>query len=899
MTPFRSKAPQLLFSAALLAALPTHAAAPPAARQAPQSAHGEKLSLEWIMADPLTWLGRPPVEYYFSDDGKSAYFTQDRAGRDGRDLSRIDLKTGAVTLVEDAERGKADAERGAFSADRRFKVWSADGDIFWKDLQTGERRQLTRTTAFETAPLFLEGGRVAFQRGDAVLVRDLETGLEEQAADLQLTKDPQDKPEPEDYIGRNQARLFDVVRERQERKKEAELRRRARQSSDPTQPPLAFYLGDGQKIAAQFLSPNGKAMLVVLEPKEVNEGRAEKMANFVSNDGYVEILEVRTKVGTGKPVSPTFVLLDLENHERYDFDPKILSKLDDDPLADLRKAAEERKAAAKKAAETKEEGDSSIQKEATVEDLKAEAEDLEAGAKEKESENIAAQQAENEKKDAAVAAAKAEPDCPPAAPAADAKKTPRTFEFVDARFSPDGRRVVFGVRSSDNKDRWLVAGSLDEPRFVEIHQLRRRGWINWDFNEFGFLPGPAGAAGPSLYFLSEESGYSQLYLHDFAKGENRRLTSGDFTAGDPVPSPDGKWIYVAANPEHPGIFGVYRAATGTPPAGAKSWEALTSLGGLSEFRLSPDGQSLLLLHSTKLAPPELYVQDARPGAKARQISRTVLAKFGAYSWVEPEVIAIPSRHGGPPVYSRYYPPRSQALRGADGKVPAVMFIHGAGYLQNAHHGWSTYFREFFFHTWLSEHGYAVLDMDYRGSAGYGADFREAIYQYMGGPEVDDLEDGLAWLAENHGVDAKRVGLYGGSYGGFLTMMGLFTRPEVFACGAALRPVTDWAHYNHGYTSNILNTPELDPEAYARSSPIEFAAGLNKPLLICSPMQDDNVFFQDSVLMVQKLIELEKNDWEIALYPVEPHGFRRPSSWLDEYKRIFKLFESCLEPQPGA
>jgi dipeptidyl aminopeptidase/acylaminoacyl peptidase len=888
MTPFRTQAPHLAlaFSAALLAAAPL-AAAPPAA---------EQLSLEWIMADPLTWLGRPPVDFYFSDDGKSVYFTQDRVGRDGRDLSRIELKSGATTLVEDAQRGQADGERGAYSLDRRFKTWSADGDIFWKDLQTGEKRQLTRTAAAETAPLFLLDGRVAFQRGDAIFVRDLKTGLEEQAADLQLAKDPQDKPDPEDYIGKNQARLFDVVRERQERKKEAELRRRARQASDPTQPPLAFFLGDGQKIAAQFLSPTGRAMLVVLEPKEVNEGRAEKMANFVSNDGYIEILEVRTKVGTGKPVSPTFALLDLEKHERYDFDPKILSKLDDDPLADLRQAAEERKEAAKKAAEAKKAGGGeSIQKESTVEDAKTEAENLEGGVKETSSENALAQQAENEKKEAALAAAKAEPDCPPAALAADAKKATRTFEFGDARFSPDGRRVVIAIRSSDNKDRWLVSGALDEPRFKELHQLRRRGWINWDFNEFGFLPGPAGPAGPSLYFMSEESGYSQLYLHDFAKGENRRLTSGDFTVGDPTPSPDGKWIYVAANPEHPGIFGVYRAATGAPPAGARSWEAVTSLGGLSEFRLSHDGQSLLLFHSSKLAPPELYLQEAKPGAKARQITRTTLEKFAAHSWVEPEVVAIPSRHGGPPIYSRYYAPRATAAkRGQDGKVPAVMFIHGAGYLQNAHHGWSTYFREFFFHTWLAEHGYAVLDMDYRGSAGYGADFREAIYRHMGGPEVEDLEDGLAWLAENHGVDPQRVGLYGGSYGGFLTMMGLFTRPEVFACGAALRPVTDWAHYNHGYTSNILNTPDLDPEAYARSSPIEFAAGLTKPLLICSPMQDDNVFFQDSVLLVQKLIELEKNDWEIALYPVEPHGFRRPSSWLDEYKRIFKLFESCLD-----
>jgi len=222
-----------------------------------------------------------------------------------------------------------------------------------------------------------------------------------------------------------------------------------------------------------------------------------------------------------------------------------------------------------------------------------------------------------------------------------------------------------------------------------------------------------------------------------------------------------------------------------------------------------------------------------------------------------------------------------------------MFVHGAGYLQNAHAGWSNYFREFMFHTLLVRRGYVVLDMDYRASAGYGRDWRTAIYRRMGEPELEDLENGVHWLVKRHNVDPKRVGVYGGSYGGFLTLMALFNKGDLFACGAALRPVTDWAHYNHGYTSNILNTPQVDPEAYERSSPIEFANGLNKPLLICHGMQDDNVFFQDTVRLAQRLIELKKQNWEVAIFPVEPHGFREPTSWLNEYRRIYKLFETNL------
>jgi dipeptidyl aminopeptidase/acylaminoacyl peptidase len=117
---------------------------------------------------------------------------------------------------------------------------------------------------------------------------------------------------------------------------------------------------------------------------------------------------------------------------------------------------------------------------------------------------------------------------------------------------------------------------------------------------------------------------------------------------------------------------------------------------------------------------------------------------------------------------------------------------------------------------------------------------------------------------------------------------------VFAAGAALRPVTDWSHYNHQYTSNILNEPQSDIEAYRKSSPMYFANGLKGALLICHGMVDTNVHFQDSVRLVQRLIELRKENWSVAMYPVEDHGFIEDTSWADEYKRILKLFEENLK-----
>ena len=190
--------------------------------------------------------------------------------------------------------------------------------------------------------------------------------------------------------------------------------------------------------------------------------------------------------------------------------------------------------------------------------------------------------------------------------------------------------------------------------------------------------------------------------------------------------------------------------------------------------------------------------------------------------------------------------------------------------------------------------YAVLDIDYCGSAGYGRDWRTAIYRHMGGKDLNDQVDGAKYLIEKLGVNPQHIGIYGGSYGGFLTLMALFSTPGVFEAGAALRSVTDWAHYNHDYTAEILNEPFNDSIAYKQSSPIYFASGLQGHLLMCHGVVDENVHFQDIIRLTQRLIELKKENWELAVYPVEDHGFVESTSWTDECKRIFKLFEAYLK-----
>lgn len=466
----------------------------------------------------------------------------------------------------------------------------------------------------------------------------------------------------------------------------------------------------------------------------------------------------------------------------------------------------------------------------------------------------------------------------------ESKKSPRNIHVMSMwnpiKWQEDGKQVAVMLEAWDNKDRWLTTVDLLQNALVSQHRLHDDAWVNYNFNEYGWLDNSN-----QLYFLSEHSGYSQLYTKSL-KGQVKALTSGRFEVSDLTLSEDEQSIYFKANVKHPGIYEIYQV-----PVEGGDIMALTDLGGMNDYALSPDESKLLIEHSTTTMPPELYVVDLANNNQPQQVTYTVSDEFKAMGFKAPSIVAVPSSDQDEPIYSRVYLPETYNQKSE--KNRAVMFNHGAGYLQNSHLGWSGYFREYMFHNMLAEQGYVVIDMDFRASKGYGRDWRTAIYRQMGTPEVQDMLDGVNWVVENANVDPARVGTYGGSYGGFLTLMALFNQPEAFQSGSALRLVSDWAYYNHGYTSNILNTPEDDAIAYERSSPIYFAEGLNKSLLINAPMIDDNVFFQDTVRLVQRLIELEKEDFETAIYPVEPHGFVQPSSWLNEYRRIYKLFEETL------
>ncbi|HEX6834446.1 MAG TPA: prolyl oligopeptidase family serine peptidase, partial [Rudaea sp.] len=446
-------------------------------------------------------------------------------------------------------------------------------------------------------------------------------------------------------------------------------------------------------------------------------------------------------------------------------------------------------------------------------------------------------------------------------------------------WSRDGSHVALQFRAIDNKDRWIATVDFGRHVLVPQHRLTDPAWINWNFNEMGWENDNR-----TLWYVSEESGFAHLYTKP-ADAKAQALTSGHFEVSRPELSHDGRWFYVRANAEAPWSYDVYRV----PVAGGKL-ERITQFKGMEQFALSRDDRNLLVQHSSSYVPSQIAIVPA-DGGSAHELTDTRTGDYKAMQWVAPEFVQVPSTHFKGTIAAKFYKP---ADYDASVPHPAVLFVHGAGYTQNVHQQFPYYFREQMFHNRLLQKGYVVLDMDYRASEGYGRDWRDAIYRQMGHPELEDLLDGKKWLVDQHGVDAKKIGIYGGSYGGFMTLMALFRAPGEFAAGAALRPVTDWTQYNHEYTSNILNDPQIDPIAYQRSSPIEFAAGLKDALLICHGVIDDNVLFEDSMRLYQRLIELHKDNFTLSPYPLDRHGFVNADSWLDEYKRIDRLFDANLK-----
>ncbi len=794
-----------------------------------------ELTIDNIMRGPgLT--GHEPTSVRWSPDGQKIYFRWKKAD----EPVRAELSTYAVNADGTGLRKLSEDEvkllppvGGDLSDDKKSVVYADAGDIFVYELATGQRKQLTKTSDAETNPRFSADHRsIIFSRQNNLYSFSLDTNLLEQLTDIRAAGAPAAGGPGGGFGGRGQGQ--DTARTGTESQEALKKEERS----------LLETIRERAEKREEDEKKRKEAEKDRRKPFQLTAGQNAGMMSLSPDGKYVFVSVSEPGTGSKSTIVPNYV-----TESGYTEDIPSRTKVGDvqgrNRIAILSVAT----------------GDVTW---------------VDHGQK-------------------APASATPAPTPAPAANAADQPRRPaggrpqdptqpreREVQLAPPTWSEDGKNAVMSARAVDNKNRWIMHLDPATGKTKVLATVRDEAWVGGPGGfSLGWMPD-----NKRVFFQSERDGFSHLYTVSIDGGDPVQLTSGKFEVSDVRISEDKTKFYFTSSE---GSF--FERNLYSMPVEGGTRTKLTSMSGNNQAVVSPDQTNLAIVRSWANKPPELYIAPNKVGtteAEIKQVTNSPADEWKSYNWITPPIVEIKARDGET-VYGRLYKPANFKKGG-----PAVVFVHGAGYLQNVHNWWSTYYREYMFHHLLMEQGYAVLDIDYRGSAGYGRDWRTGIYRHMGGKDLTDHVDAAQYLVNEHGVDSRRIGIYGGSYGGFITLMALFTTPDVFAAGAALRPVTDWAHYNNGYTANILNLPQNDQEAYRKSSPIYHAAGLKGGLLIAHGMVDVNVHYQDSVRLAQKLIELRKENWELASYPVEDHGYVEPTSWADQYKRIFKLFETNLK-----
>jgi dipeptidyl aminopeptidase/acylaminoacyl peptidase len=449
-------------------------------------------------------------------------------------------------------------------------------------------------------------------------------------------------------------------------------------------------------------------------------------------------------------------------------------------------------------------------------------------------------------------------------------------------WSPTGEHGVVQILSMDHKDRWIAFIDVETGGLTVVNHQHEDAWIGgplvegrWSSGWMQWLHDGSGFA-----FASTASGWSMLYLAD-TEGTVTQLTDGAWEVRGAQLSPDGRWWHLTTSREHPGEEHLYRL-----PARGGELERITWGEGMHLAAVSPDGERVATLFETPRLMRDLYLLDSRPGAEATQITKSGTDDFYRLPLLDSEIISFQDYDGGETWAEIWESP-------PDPNSAAVVYVHGCGECaQGVTKGWRRTGAKLYA-KYMHDRGFVTANLDYRGSSGYGHANRTYAYRQMG---VSDIDSGLALLdilERDHGVARDRIGVYGGSYGGFFTVMALFRHPDRWRAGVARYPVTDWAHYNHGYTSRILNgSPTEDEETYRVSSPVYYADNYQRGLQIQHGLVDNNVQIQDSFRLAQLMMEKDK-DFDLVVYPVEPHGWRQESSRRDSYRRMTRWFEQEL------
>ena len=373
-----------------------------------------------------------------------------------------------------------------------------------------------------------------------------------------------------------------------------------------------------------------------------------------------------------------------------------------------------------------------------------------------------------------------------------------------------------------------------------------------------------------------------------------RLTPGDSTpvrltpgasdvTGAGIPRAATHSVDYVSSAKRPSERHVFRvSASGGAP------RQLTTLAGTHAPTVSPDGRTIALLSSNDARPTELYLLDVRPGSAERRITTSTTPEFATIPWIAPQYVSVPSRTDTLPLRARiFFPPDLDSTK----RYPVLFGPVYSNTVRNRWGGLNGLLQQYL----ALEKGYIVVQVDVRGSTGYGRGFREQFLMDWGGGDLDDLECVVAYMKSLPFVDPARFGIWGSSYGGTLTVYSLLRKPGLFQAGVAAAAATDPYQFGSDDVA-IVRRPDSHPAAFTRGA-LQYAGNLRDHLLLIHGMQDDVVPFSSAVALAEEFMRLGK-DFDFAFAPAATHGWtQRPYYATYLLRKLTAHFDRYLGAGP--
>ncbi len=496
----------------------------------------------------------------------------------------------------------------------------------------------------------------------------------------------------------------------------------------------------------------------------------------------------------------------------------------------------------------------------------------------------------------------------PALPGGVARRIAVGPEFASAPRWLDAYRLLFQDVSPDYRTRRIRVADLRDGSVATLHEARDPRW--WSLAYLGAEPRPS-PDGRWVAFVDDASGWDRLMVVAADGGNPHALTLEGQDARRYAWSPDGRFLAFDANPEHPGQRLLFLLETGDLPDAATPRELVFGRGASTQTAnrggfvltaehggFSPDSDRLVFQRTGPRDPPDLWwIPTDSPGESPVRLTDSVPENVDRAWFTEGEFLRFPAREVGRDVPGYLFVP--EGLDRAQ-RHPAIVWVHGDGIAQN-YDGWHIrrdYAVYHSFHQLLVQEGYVALMPDYRGSVGYGRDFRQASYRDVGGGDYQDVAAAGDYLKTLDFVDPERIGVWGLSYGGFMTMQALTLDPTLFAAGVNVAGVGDFALWHAdpggGWVVSRMGHPDEEPEGYELGAPARRVDRIERPLLILHGTADVNVPYFESLNLVDRLLREGHPDFEFATYPGEFHYFHREHVLRDAWTRTHRFFDRHLK-----